>query len=330
MRLRRGFHEGRLQAWEDGVYIDRFALLPGNERPRDDYPASAVRWDPSLISSLSFSVEHQAQARGTSQEVTVWVRRNRPEMREGAVTLAAEPPFAILGPEEHRIRFSEGNPLARTTFRVWLPQDAVGGEGYMRAVYEDDSGETVEGRMILGAQFDWLTTGPLQWRSRRFRQMRSKSNATDEELTSGWKVFPLDGYDTYRRLDMERAWGELNNCYIYLCADILVEEAGDYLALLTVDDTAVIYADGRPLVGQLEDGPGEGRMISRRVHLEEGRQRLFARVYQSNLPEPRGRDRLRHSPNRCNFKLLLRKTRHQPAEGIKTLPMGELAGPYGP
>jgi hypothetical protein len=326
VHLDRGFHEGRLQAWEDGVYIDRLALLPSDQRPDEDGPAPAVRWDPSLISSLSFSVERQSQARGTEQEVTVWVRRNRPEMAGGTLSLSLPPPFAILGPEEHRVRFSEGNPLARTTFRVWLPQDAVGGEGYLRAVYDDDSGEVAEGQMILGAQFDWLTTGPMTQRSSRFRELANASNVTDEGLPEGWEPFPLDGYDTYRRLDMERAWGELRDCFIYLCADIDVQEEGDYLGLLTADDTAIVYLDGRPLIGQVEGGPGEGRMISRRVHLKAGRQRLFARVYQADLPEPQGRDRLRESPNRCNFKLLLRKTRYQPAEAIETLPMPRAGG----
>jgi hypothetical protein len=326
VRLRRGFHEGRLQAWEDGVYIDRFALLPTGEQPGDDHPAPAVRWDPSLITSLSFSVERQGQVRGTSQDVTVWVRRNKPELEGGSVTLSVDAPFSVLGPDRHEIRFSEGNPLARTTFRVWLPEDGVGGETHMSAAYEDESGATAEGRMVLGAQFDWLTTGPLTRRSDRLRELRSSVTVSDEDLASGWVPFPRDGYDCFRRLDMEAAWGELFDRYMFLCADIRVEEEGDYLALLTVDDTAVVYVGGKPLIGQLETGPGEGRMVSRRAHLEAGRHRLFARVYQSNLSEPRGRDRLRHTPNRCNFKLLLRKTRHQPAAGIKTLPMAEFAG----
>jgi hypothetical protein len=322
VRLTQGCHRFRLEAREDGVYIDKFLLLPAGQSPQGLDPPSAVHWDATLRHSLSFSLEAQSQCRGTTHTVVVWVRRSCPELTEGTVSLQVPVPFEVSGPSRSSIRFSTGNPLCRTSFLVRLPADATVGEGIMRAEYEDTSGERVEGRMVLGGQFDWLTTGPLDPSDRLNRALKSRSNVTDEELRAQFTPYPANGYDAYRRLDLERAYGQLRNKYIYLCCDIEVAETVDYLALLTADDTAYVYVDGRLAVSQTARGPGEGRMMVRGLRLTAGRHRLFVRLYQDPAPEPTGPDAGRHSPNHCNLKLLIRKARHEIAPGIRGLPAG--------
>jgi hypothetical protein len=191
----------------------------------------------------------------------------------------------------------------------------------MRAVYEDECGEVLEGQIILGAQFDWLSTGPLTPGDPRQRGLYRTTTLTDEKLAEGWDCVPEAGYDTYRRIDAEKAWGELRGCYIYLCADMRIDESEQYWAFLTADDTAHVYLDGKLLIAQSEGGPGEGRMVRRRAYLQAGTRRLFVRLYQAPMADPTGARRLRMTPNRCNMKLLIRSSRQQPAETIKTLPM---------
>ena len=122
---------------------------------------------------------------------------------------------------------------------------------------------------------------------------------------------------------MEMAYGQLMDKYIYLCTDITVSKAGTYSALMTVDDTATVYVDGRLEISQPNLGQGEGRLIVRPVRLQAGRYRILAKVYQSDAADPTGPNARRATNNHCVFKLLLRKARHRHAEEIKGLPWSE-------
>ncbi len=321
VEMKAGFHPARLEAWEDGVYIDKFALLPAGQRPEALPDPPAMRWDPGLAPAVSFAPERQAQSRGTTQVVVVWIRRSRPDVRRGTVTLHAPPPFAVKGTARTTVAFEAGNPLARTSFCLHLPAHATAGEGWLRAVYADETGRTIEGRMILGAQFDWLTTGPLAPDSSLDCKLREGAAAgPDRYVRSDWKPYPEDGYDAYRRLTPEDAFGQLRDRVIYLCADLEATKDCTILGLLTADDTARVYLDDELVIAQPRKGPGEGRLVQKRFPVAKGRHRLFVRLRKADKPDPRGPKAGRHSFNHCTFKLLLRRSRHQPAPEIRGLP----------
>jgi len=321
VHLKAGFHPARLEAWEDGVFIDKFALVPAGSTPEELGIRPTVHWDTSLRSSLSFSLERQSQCRGTTQFVVVWVRRNSPDLGAGTVGLKVPEPFEIVGPAGHRVAFAAGNPLCRTSFRVRLPEGVPAAEGVMEAVYTDESGQTVRGEFIIGAQLDWLCTGPVGPDDELRGDLLSKTNVTDEELVGSWARFPQSGYDAYRRLDFEKAYGQLKNVHLFLTTDIVVTELQGCLLLLTADDTARVYIDGRLAIAQEEGGPGEGRMVKRHIRIGPGRRRLFVKLYQAAFNDPLGPGSARHTYNHCNFKLLIRNERHVPSPTIKGLPM---------
>lgn len=318
--LTAGFHRGRLEAWEDSVYLDKFALLPAGDDPEKISVRASVRWDPSIIPSISFSTQTQSMRRGTSQMVTVWVRRSSPDLTEGTIRLEVPKPFQIVGSDRTEVRFDANNPLCRSSFVVRLPAAAAVGEGLMKAVYIDKTSRVVSGRMILGGRFDWLSTGPLSPDDKLHRKLSQRTEVGDNDLREGWTPLPEEGYDRYRRLDLEKAYGQLRDKYIYLCCEVTVTEKDDYLALLTVDDTANVYIDGSLAISQPEGGPGEGRLVVQTVRLDRGRHRIFAKIYQTGMPDPSGADRDRHSWNHCNFKLLLRKGRHKHSDAVLGLP----------
>lgn len=321
LKLKAGFHPVRLMAWEDAVYIDRFALVPEGMRPDELPEAAAVRWDPALSGSISFSPERQAQSRGTTQTVVVWLRRATPELTEGTLALSVPEPFRVEGASVTHVRFEQGNPLARTSFLLRLPADAVAGEGLLRAVYTDVNGDQVEGAMILGAQFDWLTTGPLEPDCALDRRLSNVAGTGRQKYRKeNWTPYPENGYDSYRRLTPESAWGNLRDKIIYLCADIEVDDSGEYMGLLTSDDQSSVYLDDRLLIAQQKGGPGEGRLVMQPLRLEEGKHRLFVRWTQADFADPKGPDAGRHSFNNCSFKLLLRRDRHRHAPEIRGLP----------
>jgi hypothetical protein len=321
VHLKAGFHPARLEAWEDGVFIDKFALVPEGSTPEELEGLPAVHWDASLRSSLSFSFESQCQCRGTTQFVVVWVRRNSPDLAAGTVELRVPEPFEVVGGERHRVAFAAGNPLCRTSFRVRLSEGVPAGEGVIEAEYTDTSGESVTGQFIMGAQFDWLCSGPVSADDMMCRDLLPRTNVSDEELVGPWARIPRSSYDAYRRLDFERAYGQLRNVYLFLTTDISVTEERDYLLMLTADDTAHVYIDGRPAIAQEEGGPGEGRMVRRRFRMGRGRHRLFVRQYQADFDDPSGTGSARQTWNHCSFKLLIRDGRHVPSPTVEGLPM---------
>ncbi|MCW8131376.1 MAG: hypothetical protein KIS92_13590 [Planctomycetota bacterium] len=323
--LKRGFHAGRLQAWEDGVCIEKLALLPAGHDPNRQEPKARPLWDASVPSSLSLSMPYQSQMRGTTQAVTVYVRRSTPALTEGAVHLKVPAPFAVEdGVCDQVVRFEKDSPVASATFKIVLPQDAVAGEGVLRASYTDVTGARVRGQAILGAQFDWRTTGPVETSGPQAEKLNAATSVSDADL-AGWTRFPMKGLDGYRRLNFEYAYGTLRDKYVYLCTEIEVTKEGDYLALLTADDTAAVFLGGQRLIEQPGGGPGEGRLVMETVHLKEGRHRIFARVYQNGLENPEGEDKYRHTWNHWNLKLLLRRQRHEPAAEIRGVPWAEPA-----
>jgi len=321
IHLAKGLHRCRLAAWEDGVCIDKLVLAPAGERPERLDTRSAVFWDASIPSCLSFNLETQSQTRGTTQYATVWVRRNSPDLKKGRIVLEAPEPFQIVGDAEHVVAFAPGNPLLRTTYRVRLPEGAVAGEGYLVATYTDETGAAIEGRFILGAHYDWLCTGPLSPIGNKLRSIGRTMEPRDADLDDRWTRYPVKGYDSYRRLNFELAYGQLRNVWLLMVADIFVEKEGTYQAFLTADDIAYVFIDGRGAIAQPSGGPGEGRMVTNRVMLTRGRHRVFVRHYQADFADPVGPHAVRHSFNHCVFKLLIREDRHTPATAIRGLPM---------
>jgi len=321
VQLKQGLHKGRLQAWEDGVYIEKFALLPPGSDPEKTDPPAKVHWDRSLPSSVSISLPYQSQYRGTTQTVTVWVRRNSPALTSGTVHLRVPAPFELAdGKADQIVHFAEGSPVASTSFQVRLPEYATVGEVPLSATYTDASGKASTGEIILGGQFDWWTTGPLDPENPLSQKLAAKTALDPAELREGWSRFPQKGLDPYRRLNMEFAYGAIRNKFIYLSAEVQCAQGGEYLALLTADDTASVYIDGKLAIEQPGGGPGEGRLVMTPVHLDAGVHRLFARVYQDAAENPDDADKFRHTWNHCNFKFLLRKKRHEPAQGLVGLP----------
>ncbi len=319
--LKAGFHKARLEAWEDNVFIDTFALLPPGRNPESLPAKAAVRWDPELLPSLSFTPEFQAQARGTTQRVVVWVRRHSPKLQEGTLEIEVPPPFRLQGTKQVTLRFEKGNPLVRTSFFLELPADAVGYEGMLRAVYRDKTGATIQGELPLTAQFDWLTTGPLPAADPLQVRLAQNPAAPPAKADAAlWRPYPAAGLDAYRRLDPERAFGQLEDCYFYVQTEIEVAADGTYLGLLTADDWARIWLDGQLVIEQADGGPGEGRLIQTSIPIRAGHHRLAAQFYQAAFADPDGPDAGRHSFNNCNFKFLLRKGIHEPASEIRGLP----------
>ena len=325
LTLKKGFHKGRLQAWEDGVYIAMLALVPVGIYPDRLDPKPKVHWDRSLPSSLSFTTEYQSAFRGSTQTVTIWVRRNSPALTGGNVHIRIPPPFVIAESMADKIvHFNADSPLASATFRIRLPSDAVVGEEVLHATYTDVSGKGLNGEIILGGQFDWMTTGPLDPGDARQIKLSQMKEIGDEDLKAGWSRYPQKGIDPYRRLNLEWAYGGFRNKFIYLCTDINVGQSGDFMAMLTADDTAIVFIDGKRVIEQSGDGPGEGRLVTSPLYLDRGPHRIFARVFQSDAPIPEGPDRYSHTWNHCIFKLLLRKKQHQQSETIQGLPHGAI------
>lgn len=320
VHLKAGSHSVRLEAWEDGVFLDKFALLPLGRHPDSLPETPAARWDTGLLPCVSLALERQSQPRGTRQTVVVWIRRNSPKYKAGTVRLSAPEPFKIVTVNPTEVRFAKGNPLARTSFVLELPADAVAGEGLLDAVYADTTGQTIRGQVILGAQLDWLSTGPLAPDDPLHAKLDSATTVSDADLKHNWAPYPDKGYGPYRNLDMEMAYGQLMDKYIYLCTDITVSKAGTYAALMTVDDTARVYVDGRLEISQPYLGQGEGRLVMKPVKLRAGKHRILAKIYQSDAQDTEGPDARRATYNHCVFKLLLRKARHRHAEEIRGLP----------
>ena len=177
------------------------------------------------------------------------------------------------------------------------------------------------GSIVLGANYDWYTTGPLDPNDPACLRLRQKKDLQPEDVETGWHPYPAAGYDRYRRLDIEMAYGQLHNKVIFLYTEIEVGRAGDYLSFLTLDDNGYVFIDGQRVAGRDEPGVGEGWMMVDKCRLKQGRYPVFAWVHQADVAEPSGPDAGRHSPNHWVFKWLLRESRYRPAPQIRGLPV---------
>ena len=323
VRLTQGQHTLTLTAGDDGLLYDRLAVLPVEERfdPEHPPPMDGL-FDSSVPSALSISLERQAQSRGTTQAVAVWVRRNSTRINRGEVSLSTATPFSIVDGATKTVEFTPGYPVAEAVFRVHLPEGCAGGEVETKAVFRVDGTDIATGSVILGVTPDWYTTGPLTPGDPRCRQLRNAKHVSPSDLREGWEPYPDTGYDRYRRLDFEKAFGQMHDRFVFLYTEIQVDRAGDFLSFLTIDDCGYVFIDGQRIAGRSEEGVGEGWMMVDKVSLPEGRHSVFAWVYQADFAEPVGRDAGRHTPNHWNLKWLLRQSRHAPASGIASVPVG--------
>ena len=316
--LEAGRHALTVRAIEDAVFIDKYALLPASQpfRPTGPPPLAAL-YDPRSPTSISFTFEAQHQQRGTTQRVTVWVRRNSPDVAAGKLTLTVPPPFEVLRQSSTQIEFAPGSPLARSTFLLRLPPNAVAGEVELKAVLETEDRTVAVGRAKLGAHFDWYTTGPLDPNSPRALELLARTEIDRQELADGWRRYPAAGYDRYRRLDFEKAYGQQQNRVIFLYTEIEVGKSDRYTGFFTIDDRGSVWIDGKRVAHQPTNGPGEGRLMTEVSHLGAGRRRIFAVAWQADFPDPVGARADRMSYNHWVFKWLLRRSRHQLAPGIR-------------
>jgi hypothetical protein len=317
--LAAGAHTLDQEAWEDGVYLDQLALLPAGE-PLDEraLPPLNALYDPAQTTTITLVPDMQHQLRGTTQAVTVWVRRSHEALTGGTLTLTVPEPFRQDDARVPRLTFAPGSPLARATFMVRLPPAAVAGEVELVAALADEAGHPLaHGRTYLGAHYDWRTTGPLAPDDPLARRLLERPQDAPDLTQPPWHPFPATGYDRYRRLDIEAAYGPQQNRVILLATELEVTAAGRYLSLLSSDDQSTIWLDGQRLTSQDESGPAEGTMRMSWHQLAAGRHRVLAAVWQADFADPEGDDASRHTYNNYVFKWLLRQDRHTIAPGLR-------------
>ncbi len=319
VKLSAGRHTLELTAWEDNVFVDKYALLPAGEtfdpeRP----PPAALCYAPERPGSVSITADLQMQPRGTTQKLTVWVRRSTPEVEGGTIRLLLEPPWQAVHGREAEVAFADGAPVARATFLVQVPADAPGGEKELVAeLCGRDGKRLAAGRVILGVPCDWYATGPLEPDSPLCRQLLGLTRLTPETRDlSVWQRYPDAGYDRYRRLNFEKAYGQQDDKYIFLHSRIDVADTGEYVSLLTIDDGGFVYLDGQRLAGRDGHGMAEGWMQTTPVRLTAGRHDVFVWVSQQPGPDGFLPNGLVSKPNHWVFKWLLRRARHEAAPGI--------------
>jgi hypothetical protein len=121
------------------------------------------------------------------------------------------------------------------------------------------------------------------------------------------------------------AYGQQQNRVIFLYTEIEVGRSGEYVSLLTLDDSGYVFIDGQRVAGRQQPDVGEGWLMVDKVTLSQGRHRVFAWVYQADVPEPSGPDAGRHSPNHWVFKWLVREALHRPAPAIQSVPLDRVA-----
>jgi len=320
--LSAGNHTLTLTAGDDGLLYDKVSLLPvGETFDAEAPPPLTGLYGPAVPTGVSLTAEYQSQCRGTTQTLTVWVRRNSPAVAGGRLTLSLPPPFVLVGPATVALEFAEQSPLVSAAFSVELPAGAVGGEVEAEAEFAAEGSAPVTGSLVLGVTCDWYTTGPLDPRSPRARALRQRISLAPEDLHQDWHPFPTTGYDRYRRLELEQAYGQSQDKVIFLYTEIEVGHAGDYVSLLTLDDNGYVFIDGRRVAGRSQPDVGEGWLMVDRVALTPGRHRIFAWVYQADFPDPEGPDAGRHTPNHWVFKWLLREALHRPAPDLRSVPV---------
>lgn len=320
VHLAAGPHVLELQAMEDGVHVDKYAFLPADETldPASPPPLHAL-YDPTLGDSLSVTMPLQHMPRGTTQTVTVWVRRSTPEVTEGTVELHVPEPFTVLHGASAALEFPPDSPVARASFRVHLPADARAGEVPLRARFKAAGSDTptTETEVALGCHFDWWCSGSMPMDSARAAALTATGGARPADLATAWQRFPREGYDPYRRLELEWALGQSQGTIAFLYTEIDVAADGDYTSLLTSDDVATIWIDGVQRLQRHGGGPAEGNLQIEPLSLTAGRHRIFVSVTQADFADPEGPDRLRHTPNNWIFKWLIRRDRHAIAPGIR-------------
>ncbi len=320
--LRRGRHRLDITALEDAVFLDKFALAPTSVRFNGDKPPAANPlyglWAPC---SLSFTTEWQSQPRDTVQTVTVWVRRNSPEIERGNVRLEIPAPFEIVGEKTAPVVFEPDSPIAPAHFRVAVPALAVGGEVMAEAWFETDRRPKGKAIMALGVTHDWYTTGPLDPHGQRARELM-RAHALTAQDRRGWTPYPRQGYDRYRRFAFEQAYGQTEDKVIFLVTEIEIGEGGEYVSLLTLDDYGCVYIGGRRVAGRPPSRcVGEGRLMMDTCRLEPGRHQVFLWVCQAAFSDPVGHDADRHSYNNWVCKWLLRRGRHRIAPDVRGVPV---------
>ncbi|MBT3375161.1 MAG: hypothetical protein HN742_37200 [Lentisphaerae bacterium] len=320
--LKRGQHTLTITAGDDGLLYDKLAVLPVRERfDPNSPPPMAPLFNSAQPTTISMTTEVQAQSRGTTQTISAWVRRNSEELTSGTAALFVPPPFRVEGNDRVDVSFQDGIPLAQADFRVHLPEWATAGEVEARTTFRTKDKAIAFGSTILGTNHDWYTTGPLAPSDPRCRSLRSRKRLTRDDLVDGWSRYPANGYDRFRRLNPEKAYGQFHNKITFLYTEIDVAQAGEYASFLTIDDNGFVFVDGKRVAGRYEEGVGEGWMHVDRCHLEAGILPVFVWIGQSNVPEPTGADAGRHTPNHCVFKWLLRKSRHRPTPHIRSVPV---------
>lgn len=317
-----GRHTLRITAGDDGLAYDQVAILPARERfdPGNPPPLQPL-YDASLPTAISVTPEWQAQRRGTTQAITVWVRRNTADVQEGTVRCHLPEPFRLEGRSEAAVRFDADSPLAKAVFQVSLPDDAAGSEVTLWVGFRSGGQELAVGSCILGIVHDWYSTGPLDPRHPRAVELRSRRALGPGDLAHGWEPFPAAGCDRWRRLDIEMAYGQAEDKIIFLYTEIEAARAVVCQSFLNIDDSGHVCIDGAHIAGRDEAGVGEGWMHVDTVRLAPGRHSVFAWVYQCAAPDPIGPDAGRHTPNHWVFKWLLREARHQPADAIRSVPV---------
>lgn len=302
---RAGAHRLEIEAREDGIRIDRMALLPAGERPAAD---RASDFDPLAAApdGASLWVSRDSEVAGSSGEVrgSVFVERLGPAPLEGTLAISAED--CRVEPGAQTPLFLDGEDRVREVpFRVTFPPDAPCRERVLRAAL--GAGEAV---VIVEKPWPWEIAGP-------FRPRGEGEEREAEIPPEAWRRFPPEAIcNSHKTIDLERAFGNGASGAARLRCRFEALEDFEGLLLLNADDQARVWIDGEVAVEETRSAPAEGFLARRRLPVSKGIHRAEALVRQQEFEDG-------HiyfdTQNQWLFRLRLRRDDHLPAP-VRGLP----------
>jgi hypothetical protein len=305
VHLTAGVHTLHVQAREDGIRIDQFALLPDGERPEEgpatvNYEPLALLPHPELALSRGSRIIHD----DGHLHATAWILRGghkplttqlRLEAAGGRLSCAGVLPITI--PKDERVQ--------EVDFTVTYPPDAPRKEYVIQASLRQEGQQSQQARrLIVRRPWHWRIAGPFP------RQRTREDVLLDPNVE--WRSYPAEKlFDPYGRMDFESVFGNGTTGWVYLKARVRSEEEGPLLWLLNSDDSSRVWLDDELVLHNPRNAPSAAFLTRARRTIPPGDHIIVAECYQKEFPD----GNIHHATqNYWLFRLRVRRSEHEPAD----------------
>lgn len=288
--LKKGFHKILIREREDGVYVDKIALV-SNEKsidfnknpPKSNYMPMPIENLPEICTVLSSDTKLIEP--GKPVKLLLWLRNNRKTTFNGTIAINAK--FAKMPIPSLKVELKPDDPVKIIPIQLQYSENTPSRQHPVRIDIFSGKKHMSNTEIMLKKPFTWDVIGPFTYQKTQETLNRSEKRFDPLEKYQEkngmlqWKTYPTDKlFNSAGLADFNKLFGNTVMATVFLRTVIASEKEQKLNMHILCDDICRIRLNNQIVAEKTKCGPAIRKTINKQVQLKKGKNTVLVQVNQ--------------------------------------------------